>query len=385
MILKYGVSNFFCFNEGIEISFELNANCPKSISKGKSYSNIVCVKGANGSGKTNALRALDFFANFCANSFSNKPEDPIKFESFFSAKEPTEFYVEFLISNVNYRYELILTREEILTERIYRKLERTTLVIERENNNFKKIINEYSDLKEIKKLRSNASIISTGNQYELKSISHIYSFFETITSNLYINAIHRFDQNIISIISRYYNNFQDVFEFVKNILRKCDLGIKDIIIEHTKDSEGNDDYFPLFIHEHQGKQYKLSFFHQSSGTQSLFIGLFRYRFALTQGGVLILDEFDTTLHPHILPLLLELFIDKDNNPNDCQLIFTTHNDKIMEYMGKYRTILVVKDDNESFSYRLDEIPGDILRNDRPISPIYNDGKIGGIPKINQND
>jgi hypothetical protein len=43
--------------------------------------------------------------------------------------------------------------------------------------------------------------------------------------------------------------------------------------------------------------------------------------------------------------------------------------------------LVNKEDNESFAYRLDEIPGDILRNDRPILPAYNDGKIGGIPKL----
>jgi len=50
-------------------------------------------------------------------------------------------------------------------------------------------------------------------------------------------------------------------------------------------------------------------------------------------------------------------------------------------MGKYRTFLVNKTDNESFGYRLDEIPGEMLRNDRSITPIYNAGKIGGIPRI----
>ena len=38
-------------------------------------------------------------------------------------------------------------------------------------------------------------------------------------------------------------------------------------------------------------------------------------------------------------------------------------------------------ENESFLYRLDEIPGDMIRKNRPISPIYNANKIGGKPKI----
>jgi len=41
---------------------------------------------------------------------------------------------------------------------------------------------------------------------------------------------------------------------------------------------------------------------------------------------------------------------------------------------------VNKDENKSYSYRLDEIPGDMIRNDRPIEPIYRSGKIGGVPR-----
>ncbi len=94
-----------------------------------------------------------------------------------------------------------------------------------------------------------------------------------------------------------------------------------------------------------------------------------------------MDEFDINLHPHILPMLLNYFTDPKSNTINAQLIFTTHNTSILNEMGKYRTFLVNKDDNESFGYRLDEIPGDLLRNDRDISPIYNAGKIGGVPKL----
>ena len=46
-----------------------------------------------------------------------------------------------------------------------------------------------------------------------------------------------------------------------------------------------------------------------------------------------------------------------------------------------QNIEVNKEKNESYLYRLDEIDGDIIRNDRPLSPVYKAGKIGGVPKL----
>jgi hypothetical protein len=106
-----------------------------------------------------------------------------------------------------------------------------------------------------------------------------------------------------------------------------------------------------------------------------------YKQVLDTGGILILDEFDTNLHPDILQPLVDLFTDDNMNPNHAQFIFTTHHTKIMDYLGKYRVVFVNKEDNESFLYRLDELPGDLLRNDRSIEGVYNTGKIGGRPKL----
>ena len=113
----------------------------------------------------------------------------------------------------------------------------------------------------------------------------------------------------------------------------------------------------------------------------MYYRLSRYLFSLGSGGVLIADELDLHLHPHIMPILLELFFDTETNISNAQIIFTTHNVEILDFMGKYRTLLVNKENNESYAYRLDEIPGDIIRNDRSIIPAYNSGKIGGVPKV----
>lgn len=381
MILEYGAKNFLSFNEGIEVSFRLNSNCPESISKGKNYNNILCVKGANASGKTNVLKILNFLNKFCCNSFSKKPDEEINCKSFFENNKPIDFYIEFAIDKIEFRYELTLNKKQVINEKLFRKNKRKTRILERKENEIVYYTPDYEDVKIIK-LRSNASIISTANQYEIKSLAPIYNFFESIITNIdldFSKIPNNNDTGILSLISKIYFNSSNYFDFAKKIILKADLGISDLKINKIKDETNNNKYIPTFHHLRNEKDHLLNFFEQSSGTKSLFNQLWIYAKTLEKGGTLVLDEFDINLHPHILPLLIDLF--DNENTNGSQIIFTTHNTEIIDYLGKYRVFLVNKENNESFGYRLDEIQGEMLRNDRPISPIYNEGKIGGIPKL----
>lgn len=379
MLLEFGAKNFFCFKEGFEVSFRLGANCPNEISRDKNFSTVLCVKGANGSGKTNVLKALAFLGYFCCDSFNRKPDDRIHTEPFFFNKESSHFYAEFSIAKVEYLYELEVTQAEVLAEKIYRKDKRRTLIIERNKEKLNTCTEEYKDLKMVK-LRRNASLISTAHQYEIESIQKIYDFFFTVSSN--VSFLGKRDHlPDYDTISRLYFKDKNIFNFVKDIICRCDLGIKDIEIQEKEDEKGNKKYTPVFEHKVGVKNHYLTFHTESSGTKSLYLQLGQYKIVLGLGGVFILDEFDINLHPDILPKLVDLFIDEDINKKNAQMIFTTHNSAIMDKLGKYRTVLVNKENNESFLYRLDEIPGDIIRNDRPIESIYKSGKIGGVPKI----
>lgn len=381
MLLEYGAKNFLSFNEGIEVSFRLNSNCPESISKGKNYTNVLCVKGANGSGKTNVLKILNFLDEFCCNSFSKKPDEEIECKSFFNNNEPIDFYIEFAIDKIEFRYELTLTKKNVLNETLFKKNKRSTKVLERKNNKIEYNSSEYDDVKIIK-LRSNASIISTANQYEIKILEPIYKFFKSIITNIKFNFSNENIGNaLISDISEIYYENQEIFNFSKDMIYKSDLGINNIEIIKNEDENNKSRYFPVFSYSLNNKNYFLTFAEQSSGTKSLFNQLWVYKNALTDGGILVLDEFDINLHSHLLPLLINLFDNESINKNDTQIIFTTHNTEIMDSLSKYRLFLVNKENNESFGYRVDEISGDMIRNERPISPIYNEGKIGGIPKI----
>ena len=379
MLLKYGARNFYCFKEGIEISLELGDKCPKTISKGKPVSNLLCIKGANGSGKTNVLKILSFLSEFCCNSFNIKPEDKIIIDSFFTNDEPIDLFCDFIFNDTQYHYELSLTSGEVISEKLSRKVGRLTPVFVRKGNKLTYCIKEFRGLRQIKQ-RTNASLISSAHQYEVKELLSIYQFFNSITVNVKSFGRIDFSSNYRKI-SEYYENNPQVFKAAVKIIKEFDLGISDIKIVDTTDEDGNKYYYPVFYHDANIKNNWLTYHSQSLGTQTLFRSMPYYLYALGIGGILVMDEFDTDFHPHMLKKIVSYFDDEKLNVNNAQMLFSTHNTNILEYMGKYRTVFVNKESSESYGYRLDEIPGDIIRNDRPIAPVYNSGKIGGVPRI----
>ena len=376
MLLEFGAENFCSFKEGFEISFQKSKNSITDIA------NIIALQGANASGKTNVIKTLAFLADFTTDSFSNlKPEEDIYISSFFKNQEIMTLYIIFLENNIEYRYELILTNKKIISETIWRKEKRESQIIKRDENSIT-TTKEYSELTTINLNRKNASIISLAKQYGIKEIDTIYNLFDKIITNVhYFGKIDNRDMFLsINDVSKIYFENKEYLKIISNFLQKADTGISNIeILERKNEKTGMLTYFPIF-HYIENKNI-LFFEEQSSGIQSLYLQLHHYISILGMGGVLALDEFDINLHPDLLPMLLDFFEDKKLNPKNAQLILTTHNYDIMDRLGKYRTVLVNKEDNESFLYRLDEIGGDMIRNDRPISPIYNANKIGGKPKI----
>lgn len=373
------MKNFFCFKEGANFSLKLDKNCPTTISKGNKFTRTLCIKGANASGKTHALKGLSYLGWFCASSFIAKPEAPIGVIPFFSSKKPVELYAEFSVGDVTYLYELSIVKNEVKRETIYKTIERRKKILERKNNEITLLSEELGRLKTIN-LRKNASVISTAHQYEFNELNDVYSFFTNIISNVNFGGLNENDLDI-NVVSKIMESDDSLRKFINLFIANCDTGVSEIEIRKTKTEDGTDEFYPVFIHESDGKKHGISRLTESSGTKMLFRELPRYKHALDTGGVLILDEFDRHLHPHILPKLIDLFEEPGINLHNAQFIFTTHDSEILNQQGRYKTYLVNKENNACFTYRLDEIPGDVLRNDRPILPAYNDGKIGGVPKL----
>jgi hypothetical protein len=388
MIRKFGFKNYFSFKEGAELSFEYDGNVPVSISKGKEIGTVIGIKGANGAGKTNLIKGLVFLSLFaCVSAQTSTKDTIIPIYSFFDNEAETAFYIELEIDGIVYIYEITLTVKKVLRESIWRKRERKTLLIERFGDEVTKCVTDYEELKNIK-LRSDASIISSIKNFKFKSemvdLNLIFDHLGKVRSNVTLSGYRNIEEDMtLSEVSEAYNEDEDMFNFVKFLINKADNSIKEIHIFDRTNNEGKKEYFPIFFHAVSGQEIKhVSFNHESSGTKALFRSLYYYWRTLVTGGVLCMDEFDIHLHSLLLPDLLNLFLDDKINKNGAQLIFTAHITEVIDTLGKYRSVLVNKEDGESYCYRLDELPGGLVRNDRAISPIYLQGKIGGVPVKN---
>lgn len=380
MLLEYGLSNFLSFKDGVTVSFRLDANCPSHVSQGRDFATVMCVKGANGSGKTQLLKGLAFVADFAVRSFAREPDDAISVDSFYGNSKPSEFFVEFGVGSSTYRYELELTQKRVIREALYRTLKKRVQLFERVGDTVEKATKAFEILRSMR-LRGNASVLSTARQYDVKELEPVNRFFKTIASNVGHDG-HR-DRSFLSLdsVSRMFAKNPEYLSFAIDFIRECDIGIGDIHIDEQEMAGEQKKYVPVFLHVVDGKNVPVFPATESSGTKQLFRSLFAYKSVLDSGGVLVLDEFDMYLHSHILPKLVDLFINPEKNVKAAQLLFTTHNLEIIDLSGRYRTYLVNKEDNVSYAFRLDEIPGDMLRNDRSIIPAYREGRIGGIPRL----
>ena len=66
---------------------------------------------------------------------------------------------------------------------------------------------------------------------------------------------------------------------------------------------------------------------------------------LENGGVMILDEIENGFHPYLVKNILSLFLDKESNPHDAQLICTTHQPLLISDNTKKDQVWIISKDN----------------------------------------
>ena len=85
----------------------------------------------------------------------------------------------------------------------------------------------------------------------------------------------------------------------------------------------------FFIHtDDQGNEMKLILHDESDGTQKMFEFSSLIISSLKNGGLLVIDEFNKSLHPNLVRFLVKLF-NSEKNSGHGQLIFTTHETSVL--------------------------------------------------------
>ena len=106
---------------------------------------------------------------------------------------------------------------------------------------------------------------------------------------------------------------------------------------------------------------------------------------LDRGSVLLVDELDSSLHPHLVRDIVELFQSPRRNPNAAQLIFNAHDvtllgDSSERTLGRDQVWITEKQPNGTTT--LCPLSDFRPRHDEAIARRYMQGRYGGVPTIN---
>jgi len=97
--------------------------------------------------------------------------------------------------------------------------------------------------------------------------------------------------------------------------------------------------------------------------------------AKVAGAPLVIDEFDSIIHPSIVPIIINLLIE-----NDIQIIYSTHNIYNMQFLQNDEIFLIEKDLSHVTTIKPIKDNKDIKGYENLLTH-YENGSLGGIPKI----
>jgi hypothetical protein len=384
MLLSFSFNNLKSFKNKAEFSMEPftnNGSIDNAIETGCKKKPYVyrtsAIFGANASGKSNFIHAINYLRSLIESSYLKKLNEPMGIPTYKlgSTKENSTFEIEFIKNNNLYKYLVELNEQGIIREEAYyTELEqdkREKCLFKRTENDF---VSPYGIDKEIaKQTISSRSLIS-----ELVNNRN--------TKDKFILEIYKWFSDDMTVILNYERPNLNVDLSHKDIdcagkadfLRKADIPIMRLFASR----EG------LFsIHKNEtGEDITFNFMEEESEGTIALLALSDKIIPVLQGGkVLFIDELDNSLHPHLVKYLVNLFNNPETNPKNAQLIFTSHAHYLMDGDTLTRDqIWFVSKDNGSSSdlYSLSDFK-EIKRKKGAFYNEYMYGIFGAVPKIGE--
>lgn len=402
MLLQFSLKNFRTFKDKATLSL-IASNYDKDT---REHENIVIndnfglrllksavIYGANASGKSKLLDAFAFMRYFVINSSKESQKgEAINIEPFrldqSSIDEPTEFEVIFIHNKVLFRYGFEVTKERIISEWLfYKPKTKEVELFYREGNEYKIHNKNFSKGDTVVKeglVRDNALLISVAAQFNEKNAIEVLESFEKnrVISGLY-DAEYR--DNTVNKLSNKSNKNR-----VLKFLKAADIGIEDLEILTINSGKYKESPFSTVLiikntYKDKNKIGTTPFFlslDESEGTRKYFYILGPVIDALEDGGILIVDELDSKLHPNLVCKIVALFNSKEFNKNNAQLIFNTHDTNLLS-SGLFRRDQIWFTNKNKYGeaklYSLADFKSDEVRKNDPFEDNYIKGKYGAVP------
>jgi len=426
MLVEFTVQNYASFNSSQTLSMLASSSTKESLNEENTFSinkfgidrlvKSAAVFGANASGKSNLVSSLNTLKQIVLDSLTTAESDNLELVIPFLIKDdvfdkPSEFEVSFFHKGHLYRYGISIVKDKIDEEWLYwTKTARETLLFQRTGQKIKINQRSFSEAKDfikekneefyLEKTRENVPFISVLAQFngeksrnvidwflELNIISGINERgFRNFTINLLDNnpsfriwaldilsSLQIQDINIIEVetddpikVNNKDSELNDAISKVNSLIRKKKSKVKKI--EIVKKSENSEE------------EYTIPLTLESEGTRKLLYLLGPIFDVISNGEVLLIDEFDNKFHSLLSKFILKLY--HKENKSKSQLIITCHDTNLLtkDLLRRDQIWFVEKNlKHESELYSLLEYKEHYTRKDGTYSKDYLDGKYGAIP------
>ena len=422
MIINFNIKNFGSVKEQQTLSFE--ADRTKHLEDfyvakigNRRLLKIALIYGANASGKTTILKALDFLRDLVLEP-ADKKTDKLDFYPFLfdetTKNENTVLSIEFIQNNIKYFYEVEFCQQAVVKETLLFYKPKKAIVFDRTTN----LQNQFTEIKFGRKIQIDKITLKTLEANTLWNNTVLGGYLKTnIEINELKEAVDWFKDylnplvyprtELNAFITSLINKNKIKKENVIRILKAADLNVSNILIKEEEDipaslleflegsSEIPDEVLKElkakkkitsveleFEHSVHGDKYNLPFKLESQGTKRYygFAGLLSL--LLKNSSAFPIDELEASIHPDLYIHFLLSFL---ANSKNSQIIATTHNREILNDKDLIRDdVIWITDKTNNAStelYSLADFDSSVIRNTTNRLNAYKSGKLGGIPNV----
>ena len=348
------------------------------------------VYGANASGKSNLIKALQYMRSVVTESATAiQPGQTIAFQPFRldvdSESQPSEFEITFLLDGVRYQYGFAITAQRIVSEHllVYKAFKPQRWFVRHFDTTSGKDVYDFGPgLKGAKHLwegatRPNALFLSMAVQLNSEALKPVFDWFANRLV-IFNEQAQLSPQASIQMLKQAEGR-----KAICNFLSAADISITDIDLETRKipgRAQEMEQHKLRFHHVTEQGKAVFDLMDESSGTRNLLFLAGPVLNILREGLTLVIDELDTSLHTLLVRELVRLFHHPDINTGNAQLIFTTHDTSLLDAPDLFRrdqVWFVEKDRNQTSKLvSLSELSP---RKNEALERGYLSGRYGGVP------
>ncbi|PWK22604.1 hypothetical protein LV89_03316 [Arcicella aurantiaca] len=442
MLIRFTIENFLSFRDKEIFSLlpskgTLKPQHKTKPVKGTSVLKTAVVFGANASGKSNLIKAIEFGKELILKG--TKAEQPITFDIFKldkkSIKENSRIEYEIQHKNKNYAYGFIFNSKEIIEEWLFEINKKSEIkIFERTNSNQYDFpaLSKKNNKNELQFIEFTAKgtprnqlfltqIRNTNikeNVNDISDILNVIDWFQNALTVIYPNSktvgkkfelLENTDlKNLFTEMLDYFDTGIDGIDFKEIEFKKTDLpdevieDIKNDLLSDKSEKKGaflsnpqDDKYYIITknkeneleakllktMHKVVGGTFELfDLKDESDGTRRI-MDLIPLIIDFFKGGnIFIVDEMERSLHPNLIYDLFDFFLEKCEDINS-QFIVASHESTLLtqKLLRKDEIWFAVKD--KQGASHLHSLEDYNIRFDKEVRKDYLLGRYKGIPKL----